>query len=314
MLFGAITTNYKTVVLRKWFKIPGEIDDMNKAFKCFMLLIAGLFCGSPVYSQSIRCGYFRYIKAEQEGKYSATMDMTLDYYRSEAAFYSESYYLKDSLAVLAFDANGAIKDEEKYSEFVRLPYMKAFDCSFISFTESVFYQLYEMPSFFLRGKGDLSMPEWHIGDEEKEVRGYKCRNAVARYLGRDWKVWFTESVPVGVGPWMLWGLPGLIVEAWDAKNEVGFVLNYAETLGRNDRIAFLKGLFDVPKSKKKKYDYGIKESELFYYKYKVNTAFANSVDGIISSRTVNTYTGEEIPEPKIRYYMPLIPIEYWDDK
>jgi GLPGLI family protein len=42
--------------------------------------------------------------------------------------------------------------------------------------------------------------------------------------GRDYTVWFAPDIPVSAGPWKLWGLPGLIVEARSDDGRVYFVL------------------------------------------------------------------------------------------
>ena len=37
--------------------------------------------------------------------------------------------------------------------------------------------------------------------------------ATTHFRGRDWKVWFSEEIPLPLGPWKLGGLPGLILAA-----------------------------------------------------------------------------------------------------
>ena len=46
----------------------------------------------------------------------------------------------------------------------------------------------------------------------------KCNLATTKFRGREWKVWFTEEIPVSLGPWKLGGLPGLILKA-DADDD-----------------------------------------------------------------------------------------------
>ncbi|MFP9116451.1 GLPGLI family protein [Flavobacterium sp. RNTU_13] len=60
---------------------------------------------------------------------------------------------------------------------------------------------------------------WTITEEQKVIADYTCVKATVSYRGRDWTAWFTPEIPLAVGPWKLHGLPGLILEAYDATGE-----------------------------------------------------------------------------------------------
>lgn len=71
--------------------------------------------------------------------------------------------------------------------------------------------------------GTIPAIEWKVLSEKKTIDKYNCQKATGNYAGRTYEVWFTPEIPVQDGPWKLSGLPGLILEARDTKNEVSFV-------------------------------------------------------------------------------------------
>ncbi len=66
---------------------------------------------------------------------------------------------------------------------------------------------------------------WTITDELKKIGPYNCQKAKALFRGREYTAWFTHDIPISSGPWKLQGLPGLIINAFDNKGEVQFMLN-----------------------------------------------------------------------------------------
>lgn len=82
------------------------------------------------------------------------------------------------------------------------------------------------------------MPDfgWKLSDEWKEVAGYRVRKATCSFRGRDWTVWFAPEIPVSDGPWKFCGLPGLILEAYDARNHYRYELTGIESSVRPVRF------------------------------------------------------------------------------
>lgn len=57
--------------------------------------------------------------------------------------------------------------------------------------------------------------DWKLYEETRRVCGYVCHKAVAKHAGRIWTAWYTEEIPSNAGPWLFYGLPGLILAATD---------------------------------------------------------------------------------------------------
>lgn len=74
----------------------------------------------------------------------------------------------------------------------------------------------------------LPVIKWKISQQEREIMGVKVTKATGEFRGREYTVWFAKSIPVPAGPWKLNGLPGLILEAADAKGEILIQLNLLE--------------------------------------------------------------------------------------
>ena len=69
---------------------------------------------------------------------------------------------------------------------------------------------------------------WRVTGDTATFGGLHCQKATAHFKGRDYTAWFCPDLPLHVGPWKLNGLPGVIVEAYDAKKEVVFKFDGVE--------------------------------------------------------------------------------------
>lgn len=81
---------------------------------------------------------------------------------------------------------------------------------------------------------------WKIFDNKKNILGFDCQKASATIRGRNYIVWYSIDIPIADGPWKLYGLPGLILEANDEKNEVKFELQRIVKESGSKKLSFYK--------------------------------------------------------------------------
>lgn len=73
---------------------------------------------------------------------------------------------------------------------------------------------------------------WEISSEEKDLLNFHCQKAEVSWAGRQWVAWFTQDVPLPEGPYKFGGLPGLIVELYDADKDYHYTcIGFASGLG-----------------------------------------------------------------------------------
>lgn len=77
-------------------------------------------------------------------------------------------------------------------------------------------------------EGPMPVIDWKIGEDTATFGGLHCQKATGHFKGRDYIAWFCPDLPVHSGPWKLNGLPGIIVDAHDVKNEVVFQFDGVE--------------------------------------------------------------------------------------
>ena len=81
----------------------------------------------------------------------------------------------------------------------------------------------------LKYEEDLPVVEWQMTDSTKIICEYECQQAVGFMYGRTWTVWYAPELPLNYGPYVLQGLPGLIMSAKDSEGLFDFVAVGVET-------------------------------------------------------------------------------------
>mgnify|MGYP002599181840 FL=1 len=67
------------------------------------------------------------------------------------------------------------------------------------------------------------VPAWtYVPEDTTSVMGYHCHAAKCNYGGREWKVYYTNDIPLPYGPWKLNGVKALVLKAEDSEHNFVF--------------------------------------------------------------------------------------------
>ena len=146
------------------------------------------------------------------------------FYSHNARCYSE---MKDSLERLG------ISPMEMLGTLQRIPKGKSIEI-YKNQPKVGEYICYAEVAQSFRFEDRLPQIDWRIQNETKSILGYTCQKAVGKLYNRKWTVWFTMDIPISEGPWLLAGLPGLILEAVDSENIFHFT---AIELGKGNNLS-----------------------------------------------------------------------------
>jgi hypothetical protein len=97
---------------------------------------------------------------------------------------------------------------------------------------------------------------WELLNETKSINSFNCQKAQGNFRGRTYTVWFTNDIPVSLGPWKLNGLPGLILEATDSLKQFQYFAEKIELqmeVNNIDTAGFFKQIYITPIEERTKF-------------------------------------------------------------
>jgi GLPGLI family protein len=103
--------------------------------------------------------------------------------------------------------------------------------------------------------------DWKISSDTASFGGLHCQKATAHFKGRDYTAWFCPDMPYHTGPWKLNGLPGVILDAYDAKKEVVFKFDGIEKVAPPRAVATVAGSSAQPDGGQKMFIIGGDDSD-----------------------------------------------------
>lgn len=70
--------------------------------------------------------------------------------------------------------------------------------------------------------------QWVLYGDTKIINGIKCQMAATNKFGRRWIAYFSKEYPQSLGPYKFTGLPGLIFELYDTRDDYHFTVTKVE--------------------------------------------------------------------------------------
>lgn len=167
-----------------------------------------------------------------------TYRWTLDIGDSTAVFYNKNYRLYN-------DELSKVKAQGGYNAMIdQLPiiggkYSPKNDLQIIvGNPKKEKYTYYkQVLSSGLKYEDQIPIIEWQLIDSTKTICEYECRQAIGSIYGRTWTVWYTTELPLNYGPYILCGLPGLIMAAKDSEGLFDFNVVGIEKAPKNTFIS-----------------------------------------------------------------------------
>lgn len=106
---------------------------------------------------------------------------------------------------------------------------------------------------------------WKLQEGSKKILDYECKKATVEFAGRIYTAWYTNDIPISDGPYKFEGLPGLIMEISDSKNEFSFL---AIGIGKTPLSIYLRNddkIFNISKEKFKTVQMSYLENPDFFH-------------------------------------------------
>ncbi|MEN8126028.1 MAG: GLPGLI family protein [Bacteroidota bacterium] len=139
------------------------------------------------------------------------------------------------------NSNVKLNEEGEYIEVVSFTKRGYTNSYFIDFEKQIFVLEENILGETYNVTRGLHNIDWIVMEETKKIGSFDCQLATGKFRGRIYNVWFTTKIPITSGPWKLYGLPGLILEATDRLNQVQFVMESIKTIDGPINLKPLKG-------------------------------------------------------------------------
>lgn len=199
--------------------------------KIYFILLVVL--STIMFGQTKR--FFYQITFKPDAKNSMQDIGVLDVNNEKNMFYSNEYLIIDSL-----NTTTNRRFQFAYPKFKNIIRWTKKNDSFDFINKlSMYSYLYNTPVKL----------HWKLADEKKKIGNYTVQKAEVEYGGRSWTAWFSSEIPLPYGPYIFYGLPGLILEIYDSAKDYQFSFiqnkNYRTTIDSDQLMEKYLGIEQI---------------------------------------------------------------------
>ncbi|PIK17535.1 GLPGLI family protein [Prevotella intermedia] len=173
-------------------------------------------------------------KTDSEGHYDyENDDMQLEVGEKVSYFYSATYRAYEEELRKSVDANNiAVPTSTSTRGSISMDFYRNYPTGKSTYLDKVIREKFRITE-------PLEQPQWDIiADSTKQILNYDCQMARCKFKGRTWTAWFAADIPLDNGPWKLCGLPGLILRAYDSKQQYIFDCVGMKQAGEAENITY----------------------------------------------------------------------------
>ncbi len=124
---------------------------------------------------------------------------------------------------------------------------------------------------------------WKLSKNTRKIQNIECFSAQAEYRGRVWTAWYAPSIPILSGPWKLYGLPGMILEAEDREGLIRFECESIVIPALNNITIETSEFFDTKEKHISTKEYAVLAKKNIENYEKMNTTMTDKQGGMSKS-------------------------------
>lgn len=166
-------------------------------------------------------------KKDSTKNFTTKENYHLDIDAKDTKYYPRDFYIGDSL--VAHNIN--ITDGSKFNTSHIITHKNGS-------SQYQYYDVLEIVNAVLKLPSEATQ-NWKLTNEKKQVSSLNLQKATTTWGGRNWTAWFSPDIPFQEGPYKFHGLPGLIVELYDDKNNYKFELVKTEKISSPKRNIYI---------------------------------------------------------------------------